>query len=111
MSLTDLYVMDKSNGVIHRIGDNQHDSFWVDREGVLHYYNLQNGDGCSGDGYENGKLSGYAFLPQDVSSPMDYEHYNQPDRCLLDIECACCYPINECSNCPNRERLKERGAD
>lgn len=48
--LTDLYVMDKLDGQIHRIGDNQHDSFWVDNKGVVHYCNLQNSDGCSGVG-------------------------------------------------------------
>ncbi len=28
--LTDLYVIDKESGEIHKIGDNPHDSFWVD---------------------------------------------------------------------------------
>lgn len=39
-----LYVLDKSDGRIHRIGDDRHDSLWVSDDGV-HYHNLQNGDG------------------------------------------------------------------
>lgn len=104
--LTDLYVIDKLDGEIHRIGDNQHDSFWVDSEGIVHYFNLQNGDGCSGDGWKNGKESGYAFLPQDVSMPMSYENYNQPDICLLDLKSKCNYPITDCGNCPVRKEKK-----
>lgn len=107
MSLTDLYVIDKTDGRIHRIGDSQHDSFWVSHDSILHYCNLQNGDGCSGDGYENGKDSGYAFLPQG-NHPMMYEHFDQPSKCFLDGKSVCGYPITDCANCPNRKALKER---
>lgn len=107
MSLIDLYVIDKTDGRIHKICDNQHDSFWVSHDGVLHYSNLQNGDGCSGDGYENGKDSGYAFLPQG-NHPTMYENFDQSSKCFLDNESVCGYPITDCANCPNRKRLKER---
>lgn len=59
--LTDLYVIDKTNGRIHRIGDEQHDSLHT-VDGQVHYYNLQNGDGGgvkSEDGY------GYCILYSD----------------------------------------------
>ncbi|MCM1327763.1 MAG: hypothetical protein NC243_11240 [Lachnoclostridium sp.] len=101
--LTDLYVIDKHSGKIHKIGDNPHDSFYVDSQGVLHYYNLQNGDGCSGDGYENGKGSRYTFLPQDKTRPMMYENFDQPEMCLRDTKGKCNYPITECENCPKRQ--------
>lgn len=104
--LIDLYDIGKMDGEIHRIGDNQHDSFWVDSDGVAYYYNLQNGDGCSGDGWRNGREDGYAFLPQDVSMPMKYENFNQPDICLIDLKSKCNYPITDCGNCPVRKEKK-----
>ncbi len=56
MSLIDLYIRDKTNGKIHRIGDNRHDMIMIGTDGQLHYHNLQNGDGCrlggTGGGYE-----------------------------------------------------------
>ena len=48
MSLTNLYIRDKYHGTIHRIGDNPHDCLTVDKNGTVHYHNLQNGDGCIG---------------------------------------------------------------
>lgn len=42
----DIYVRDKSTGVIHRVGDNIHDSLDV-TAGQVSYYNLQNGCGTS----------------------------------------------------------------
>ena len=45
---TDLYIRDKYCNTIHKIGDNPHDCLMVDDEGTVHYYNLQNGDGCIG---------------------------------------------------------------
>ena len=101
--LTDLYVIDKQSGKIHKIGDNRHDSFWVSSDGVLHYQNIQNMDGCAGDGYKNADGYGYAFLPQDVTMPMKYEHFNQPKICLRDMKGDCNYPITDCKNCPKRK--------
>ena len=42
--LCDMFVLDKENGNIHRIGEGMHDAIWV-VEDALHYRNLQNGDG------------------------------------------------------------------
>ena len=61
-SLTDIYVRDKWSGEIHRVGDDQHDQLTIWKDGNLHYYNLQNGDGCStGDTLRDG--CGYEFVP------------------------------------------------
>lgn len=54
--LIDLYVRDKTDGYIHKVGSDVHDSLYVDSSGVVRYYNLQNSDGSS-DGYE--------FVPYD----------------------------------------------
>lgn len=62
--LTDFYVKDKITGEIHRVGDDVHDSIWVDATGTLHYYNLQNGDGCSYNSKHDSRY-GYEFVPSD----------------------------------------------
>lgn len=61
-SLTDIYVRDKWSGEIHRVGDDQHDQLTIGKDGNLHYYNLQNGDGCS-TGDTPRDQSGYEFVP------------------------------------------------
>ena len=61
MGLTDLYIRDKWSGEIRRVGDDPHDQLTIDRRGRLHYYNLQNGDGCA-LGCEFG---GYEFVPNE----------------------------------------------
>lgn len=48
-ALTDIYVRDKSDGSIHRVGDDYHDSLAVEN-GVVSYYNLQNGEGTGEHG-------------------------------------------------------------
>lgn len=63
MALTDLYIRDKDLNKIHKVGSDVHDAMWVDSKGVVHYRNLQTGDGCSGDG-KNGE-SGYEFVPSE----------------------------------------------
>ena len=63
----DFYVRDKQTGTVHRVGDDQHDSIWVDTEGELHYSNLQNGDGCSGKSALNEEC-GYEFVPSDCGA-------------------------------------------
>lgn len=65
MSLCDIYVRDKYSGRIHRIGDDIHDSLWVDENGTLFYHNMQNGDGCIG----------YHSVNQDktVDNPNEYQ--------------------------------------
>jgi len=56
MSLIDIFIKDEYSGKIHRVGDDEHDSLYVDLEGRVHYYNLQTGDGSNG---------GYRFMPSD----------------------------------------------
>lgn len=65
MSLCDIYIRDKYSGKIHRIGDDIHDSLWVDENGTLFYHNMQNGDGCMG----------YHSINQDktVDNPDEYQ--------------------------------------
>ena len=63
-SLTDIYVRDKADGRIHRVGDDQHDSLWVDSSGTVHFHNLQNGDGCGADSITD-PGAGYEFCPSD----------------------------------------------
>ena len=48
--LMNIWVRDKSNGIIHQVGTSVHDSLDL-MDGAVHYYNLQNGDGTGG-GYE-----------------------------------------------------------
>ena len=60
--LTDIYVRDKWSGGIHRVGDDQHDQLTIWNDGQLHYYNLQNGDGCS-TGDTPRDQSCYEFVP------------------------------------------------
>lgn len=73
MSLIDMYVRDKYTGKIHKIGADPHDSIWVSSEGVVHYMNLQNGDGASGDGFND--QDGYAFVPSDCGEIDDGDRY------------------------------------
>ena len=64
MELTDFYVRDKYTGRIHRVGEDGHDSVWVDSNGTLHFFNLQNGDGC-GENSIFDEEAGYEFCPSD----------------------------------------------
>lgn len=56
-TLVDIFVRDKSDGSIHRVGSNSHDSLSV-RDGLVSYYNLQNGEG-------SGEDSDYTFVDSD----------------------------------------------
>lgn len=89
--MIDLWIRDKYNGHIHKIGDDPHDCLMVDEEGTVSYHNLQNGDGCTAyksvnretiaDKYPDkswgarGKeyTSGYEFVPNtdDYDYPYD----------------------------------------
>ena len=55
MSDLKLWIKDLTDGTVRQYGTNGHDSLQV-RDGVLEYYNLQNGDGTP---------SGYAFCNED----------------------------------------------
>lgn len=61
MSMTDLYVRDRYSGHIHRVGDDHHDCLTVDKNGNVHYQNLQNGDGCR----TGLSACGYEFVPNE----------------------------------------------
>ena len=65
--LIDLYVKDRLNGRVHRVGTDQHDSLLA-RNGVIYYYNLQNGCGTLEDG--GGE---YEFVDSDCGERMDAE--------------------------------------
>lgn len=65
--MTDFYVRDKETGRIHRVGDDEHDSVWVDHDGTLHYYNLKDGDGCDAVSILDDE-SGYEFCPSETGS-------------------------------------------
>lgn len=65
--LTDIFVRDKFDGRIHRVGDDQHDSLLV-RDGVVSYYNLQNGCGTLEDG-----TGEYEFVNSDCGE-MEADH-------------------------------------
>ena len=91
MSFTDIYVRNKYTGRIHRVGDDVHDSFWVDRNGTLLYHNMHNGDGCTafksintkkdinGDGYEEG----FEFVPMmdgEMAEPYATQYQEQKEK-------------------------------
>ena len=75
---TDIYVRDRADNTIHRVGDDRHDSLWVDESGTVHYSNLQNGDGCGAYSIKD-KMAGYEFCPSEYGRiDKDYaEKFNQ----------------------------------
>lgn len=56
-----IYVRDMPSGRIHRLGDDQHDSIYVDEGGSVHYHNLQNGDGCGPGSAKAVEEDGYGY--------------------------------------------------
>ena len=52
-----LWVKDNEDGSVHEVGTDKHDSLYVGADGIVQYYNLQNGDGTFG--------GGYSFVPCD----------------------------------------------
>ena len=65
------YVRDKESGRIHKVGTDPHDSIFVDAAGELHYFNMQNGDGCSGKSHIDNRC-GYEFV-QSENGKMTFE--------------------------------------
>lgn len=60
--LCDLFVLDKADRTIHRVGEGSHDSLTAYAQDEVHYENMQNGDGGGvkdEDGY------GYVILKSD----------------------------------------------
>lgn len=64
----ELFVKDKDTGTIHRVGDDVHDSLYVDENGYVQYYNMQNGCGTM-SGCDDTDEATYIFLPFDPLSP------------------------------------------
>lgn len=89
MKLTDIYVMKKETGEIHKVGDLKSDSVWVDEEGAVSYCNL-----CAAEEHAD-----YVLLPSTCGVIV------QPSRCLLEKRNKCRHPISECKSCPVREEL------
>ena len=58
-----LWIRDKSSGRTHLYGTDSHDSLCIGKDGGIHYYNLQNGDG-TGDG------GVYEFVDHDTEGMM-----------------------------------------
>lgn len=63
-----LWIKDRYSGREHLYGTDTHDSLWIDKDGTIQYYNLQNGDGTGGDeaGYEfvdHSDEYGYGAVP------------------------------------------------
>lgn len=82
MSNTDLYIRDKTSGRVHRIGDDPHDSLWVDHKGTVHYMNLQCGDGA-GPYSQLDQRAGFEFVsseygvPDEENAMEDAEQYRE----------------------------------
>lgn len=89
MELTDIYVMKKETGEIHRVGDFENDSIWVDEEGIASYCNMSAGE----------EHAAYILLQSACGVIV------QPNKCVLEKRNKCSYPISECKNCPVREEL------
>ena len=62
-----IWVKDKCTGYEHLYGTDSHDSLYIDHNGNLQYYNLQNGEGTGeGGGYEfvdHSDEGGYGAIP------------------------------------------------
>lgn len=70
MNNIDLYIKDRSSGQIHRIGDDPHDSLYVDHNGSVHYFNIHCGDGA-GPYSMMDKKAGFEFIESDCGEPYD----------------------------------------
>lgn len=79
--MMNLWVKDKSSGVIHQIGTDVHDSL-VYIDGRVEYYNLQNGEGTMGD-----NLGGYEFVEQPTLNGLDDDYVSiTPEQLYLNKE-------------------------
>ena len=79
--MMNLWVKDKSSGVIHQIGTDVHDSL-VYIDGRVEYYNLQNGEGTMGD-----NLGGYEFVEQPILNGLDDDYVSiTPEQLYLNKE-------------------------
>lgn len=62
-----LYVKDNTTGKIHEYGTSLHDSLVLQKDGSIHYLNLQN---CTGTQFPE---EGYSFCLEDGSDPRKSE--------------------------------------
>ena len=62
--MIDLYVRDREDGTVHRVGDDHHDHLYVDLNGIVQYENLHNGDGTMCGTFHEEK-AGYEFVDED----------------------------------------------
>lgn len=73
-SLCALYVRDNDEEceelAIHRVGEDSHDCLYVKDDGIVRYYNLQNGCGTPGT---------YSFVPRDPLDPDAWEEDGYDD--------------------------------
>lgn len=69
---TSLYVREKQDGRVHRIGTDNHDHLTISDDGQLHYLNLQNGDGCR-TGEPIKSWEGYEFVPNENEYGYSYD--------------------------------------
>lgn len=74
-----LYLRDNTNGSIHEYGTNPHDSLILNKDGSLHYENLQNQCGTE---YPE---EGYTFVLADGTDPRDDEETLRYEEPYLDI--------------------------
>lgn len=88
--LTDIFVRDKTDGSVHRVGSDRHDSIDV-RDGVVHYYNLQNGEGT-------GECGDYEFVDSEYGA-IDEQQLSD-FICLLD-------KLKPCPFCGGEAVLKD----
>ena len=64
-----LYLKDNQSGHIHEYGTNQHDSLVLQKDGSIHYYNMQNSTGTKFP------EEGYTFVLEDGTDPLTSEDY------------------------------------
>ena len=62
-----IYVRDKEFNIVHRVGEDPHDSLYVDMYGTVHYHNLQNGEGCGADSLLD-EDAVYEFCPMEYGN-------------------------------------------
>lgn len=62
-----IYVKNNLNGIIHRVGDDRHDSLIIE-DGKLSYYNLQCGEGT--------RFGGYSFCDKNGNTDFENDCYD-----------------------------------
>lgn len=55
------------------------------------------------DAYHDIELELYGYVDRCVDRCVDNEELEQPDKCKFVKNADCCYPIEDCINCPNHK--------